>query len=75
MDIYSEFKLEYFNDMPALAASKPIALGEVGAAPTTEILSHQPRWADFMVVEQPRRFLQLSRVTKRDLSRTASANP
>ena len=49
MDIYGEFKPEYYNDMLALAAGKPIALGEVGAAPTAEILSHQPRWAYFMV--------------------------
>ncbi len=30
-DIYSEFQQSYYDDMLALAAGKPIALGEVGA--------------------------------------------
>ncbi len=49
MDIYGEFKPEYYTDVLALAAGKPIALAEVGAAPTAEILAEQPRWAYFMV--------------------------
>jgi mannan endo-1,4-beta-mannosidase len=49
IDIYGEFKAEYHTDMLTLAAGKPIALGEVGAVPTAEILATQPRWAYFMV--------------------------
>lgn len=49
IDIYGEFKPEYYTNMLALAAGKPIALGEVGAAPTAEILASQPRWTYFMV--------------------------
>src|SRR5271170_4731637 len=49
IDVYGEFKLEYHTDMLALAAGKPIALGEVGAAPTPDILAAQPRWTYFMI--------------------------
>jgi mannan endo-1,4-beta-mannosidase len=49
IDVYGEFKPEYHTDMLALAAGKPIALGEVGAAPTPEILAAQPRWTYFMI--------------------------
>jgi mannan endo-1,4-beta-mannosidase len=49
MDIYGEFKPEYYTEMLTLAAGKPIALGEVGAAPTPEILAAQPGWTYFMV--------------------------
>jgi mannan endo-1,4-beta-mannosidase len=49
IDIYGAFNAQYYTDMLALAAGKPIALGEVGAAPTPEILASQPRWAYFMV--------------------------
>jgi mannan endo-1,4-beta-mannosidase len=48
MDIYGEFKQEYYIGMLTLAAGKPIALAEVGALPTPEVLSKQPRWAYFM---------------------------
>ncbi|HEU5352311.1 MAG TPA: glycosyl hydrolase [Terracidiphilus sp.] len=48
MDIYGEFKPEYYRDMLALAAGKPIALAEVGALPTPQVLAAQPRWAYFM---------------------------
>ncbi|HTM37015.1 MAG TPA: glycosyl hydrolase [Terriglobales bacterium] len=48
-DIYSEFQQGYYEDMLALAAGKPIALGEVGALPTPEILQKQPNWTYFMV--------------------------
>lgn len=48
-DIYSEFQQNYYDDMLALAAGKPIALGEVGAVPTPEILQKQPNWTYFMV--------------------------
>ena len=49
IDVYGPFNPDYYTSMLALAAGKPIALGEVGAAPTPEILAAQPRWAYFMV--------------------------
>ena len=48
MDIYGEFKQEYYTGMLTLAAGKPIALGEVGALPSAEVLAKQPRWTYFM---------------------------
>ncbi|HVC47757.1 MAG TPA: glycosyl hydrolase [Terracidiphilus sp.] len=48
MDIYGEFKPEYYQSMLALAAGKPIALAEVGALPTPQVLAAQPRWTYFM---------------------------
>jgi mannan endo-1,4-beta-mannosidase len=48
MDIYGEFKQEYYTNMLALAAGKPIALAEVGKLPTPEVLQKQPRWVYFM---------------------------
>jgi mannan endo-1,4-beta-mannosidase len=48
MDIYGEFKQEYYDAMLALAGDKPIALGEVGKLPSPEILQRQPRWTYFM---------------------------
>ena len=47
-DIYGEFQQSYYNDMLALAAGKPIALGEVGAVPSPELLKQQPDWTYFM---------------------------
>ncbi len=49
MDIYGEFKQSYYDDMVALAGDKPIALAEVGAMPTLEVLAKQPRWAYLMM--------------------------
>ncbi|MFZ0689908.1 MAG: glycosyl hydrolase [Acidobacteriaceae bacterium] len=49
IDIYGPFKPQYYTDMLALAAGKPIAIAEVGTAPTPEILAAQPRWTYFMV--------------------------
>ena len=49
IDVYGEFKPEYQTDMLALAAGKPIALGEVGAAPTPDVLAAQPAWTYFMI--------------------------
>ena len=48
MDIYSEFKQEYYTSILALAGGKPIALGEVGGLPSPEVLQQQPRWTYFM---------------------------
>jgi mannan endo-1,4-beta-mannosidase len=49
MDIYGEFKQDYYDATVALAGDKPIALAEVGAMPTLEVLAGQPRWAYFMM--------------------------
>jgi mannan endo-1,4-beta-mannosidase len=48
MDIYGEFKQEYYTSALALAGDKPIALGEVGKLPSPEVLEKQPRWTYFM---------------------------
>jgi mannan endo-1,4-beta-mannosidase len=48
IDIYGEFKQDYYTEMLKVAAGKPIALGEVGTVPTPEILATQPRYAYFM---------------------------
>jgi mannan endo-1,4-beta-mannosidase len=49
MDIYGEFKQEFYESMVKLAGEKPIALAEVGKLPTLEVLDKQPRWSYFMV--------------------------
>lgn len=49
MDIYGEFKQSYYDGMVALAGDKPIAMAEVGAMPTLDVLARQPRWAYFMM--------------------------
>jgi mannan endo-1,4-beta-mannosidase len=48
MDIYGEFKQDYYDSMLALAAGKPIALAEVGTVPSQDVLAKQPRWAYWM---------------------------
>jgi hypothetical protein len=48
MDTYGEFKQEYYTSMVALAGEKTIALAEVGALPSPEVLLKQPRWTYFM---------------------------
>ncbi|KPK65573.1 MAG: glycosyl hydrolase family 26 [Planctomycetes bacterium SM23_32] len=48
-DVYhSGFLGEDYDRLLALGGGRPIALGEVGALPTVEILRKQPRWAWFM---------------------------
>ncbi len=49
MDIYGKFDQSYYTSMLALAEDKPIALAEVGAMPSLEVLAQQPRWAYFMM--------------------------
>jgi len=49
VDIYGEFKASYYEDLLALAAGKPIALGEVGAVPSSAVLKQQPKWTWFMI--------------------------
>jgi mannan endo-1,4-beta-mannosidase len=48
MDVYGEFKQEYYTSMLALADGKPIALAEVGGLPSPDVLNRQPRWSYFM---------------------------
>jgi len=48
-DVYRQgFSQRDYDQLLALAAGRPIALGEVGAAPSIELLHSQPRWAWFM---------------------------
>ncbi len=49
IDIYGEFKQSYYDQMLALAGNKPMALAEVGAMPTLDVLAQQPRWTYFMM--------------------------
>ena len=48
VDVYGEFKQSYYDDLLALAAGKPIALGEVGGVPSPAILQQQPKYTWFM---------------------------
>ena len=48
IDNYGAFKQDYYDGMLALAAGKPIALAEVGALPSLDVLEQQPRWTYFM---------------------------
>lgn len=48
-DVYRNgFAQADYDQLIALAGDKPIALGEVGAIPTPEVLRNQPRWTWFM---------------------------
>jgi mannan endo-1,4-beta-mannosidase len=49
VDNYGEFKPSYYDDVLGLAGEKPIALAEVGGAPTLEVLKAQPKWTYFMI--------------------------
>ncbi len=48
LDVYGEFKQSYYDDLLKVAAGKPLALAEVGRAPTLEILAKQPGWTWWM---------------------------
>ena len=49
LDVYrSDFQQDYYEGLLQLAAGKPIALAEVGPAPTLAVLEEQPRWAWWM---------------------------
>jgi mannan endo-1,4-beta-mannosidase len=53
-DVYSEgFNRENYDELLELAKDKPIALGEVGAVPSSKILEEQPRWVWFMLWGDP----------------------
>ena len=48
-DVYhKDWKQSHHDDLAKLAAGKPIALGEVGDAPSPELLERQPQWSWFM---------------------------
>lgn len=49
VDVYHGFKQPFYDELVALAAGKPVALGEVGQVPDPAILDAQPRWVWFMV--------------------------
>jgi mannan endo-1,4-beta-mannosidase len=48
LDCYGEFKQSYYDDLVKLANGKPVALAEVGAPPTPEVLAKQPGWTWWM---------------------------
>jgi mannan endo-1,4-beta-mannosidase len=49
LDVYrSDFQPSYYRALLRLAAGKPIALAEVGPAPTIAVLEQQPKWAWWM---------------------------
>jgi mannan endo-1,4-beta-mannosidase len=48
VDVYIGFKQPFYDDLVALAAGKPVGLGEVGKLPTPAELAAQPRWVWFM---------------------------
>ena len=53
-DVYTEgFNTMNYETLLDLAGEKPIALGEVGAPPSLEVLDAQPRWAWFMQWGEP----------------------
>jgi mannan endo-1,4-beta-mannosidase len=50
LDVYAnDFDSRYYDDLVDLAAGKPVALGEVGTAPTLDVLEAQPLWTWFMI--------------------------
>ena len=55
-DVYHNgFAREDYEQLLAVAGDKPIALGEVGMPPTSDILRAQPRWTWFMLWGDPAR--------------------
>jgi mannan endo-1,4-beta-mannosidase len=53
-DVYRNgFAQADYDDLLAVAAGKPIALGEVGRVPSVDILRSQPRWVWFMAWGDP----------------------
>ncbi|WP_188150330.1 glycoside hydrolase family 26 protein [Teredinibacter waterburyi] len=56
-DVYSKrYDKENYQQLVELADGKPIALGEVGGFPTTEMLDEQPEWVWFMSWRDPDNF-------------------
>jgi mannan endo-1,4-beta-mannosidase len=49
LDVYgNDFSQDYYDSLVALSRGKPLALGEVGNPPASEILDKQPRWAYYV---------------------------
>jgi mannan endo-1,4-beta-mannosidase len=48
-DNYRTLDDRYYWEILTIANGKPVALGEVGRAPTAEVLKSQPRWTFFMI--------------------------
>ena len=49
-DVYkNDYKQSHHDDLASLGKNKVIALGEVGEAPSPEILTAQPEWVWFMI--------------------------
>lgn len=57
VDIYGEFKQSYYDALVALAAGKPVALGEVGGVPSPATLAEQPKYTWFMTWSE---FIEMS---------------
>jgi mannan endo-1,4-beta-mannosidase len=49
LDCYGEFKKSYYDGLLEIADGKPLVLGEVGKAPTLEVLTSQPKWALYVI--------------------------
>jgi len=49
VDNYGAFDRREYDNALSLAGAKPIALGEVGTAPSAAVLREQPRWTWFMI--------------------------
>jgi mannan endo-1,4-beta-mannosidase len=50
LDVYgNDFAQSYYDSLERLAQGKPLALAEVGNAPSLEILSRQPKWTLYVV--------------------------
>jgi mannan endo-1,4-beta-mannosidase len=47
-DNYSQLSDRYYHEILTIANGKPIALGELGAPPSADVLKSQPKWAWFM---------------------------
>lgn len=48
-DNYRSLDDRYYHEILTIANGKPIALGEVGSAPSADVLKAQPKWTFFMI--------------------------
>ena len=75
MDIYGEFKQEYYTNILALAGDKPIALAEVGRLPSPEVLAKAAALDILHVLERVYPGTQSARSGQCRLSRAAGSHP
>jgi len=65
-DVYGAFEQKHYEDLVELANGRVIALGEVGAPPSPEILEAQPKWVWFMgwsdIMDSPRNAEAVKRI-------------